>query len=83
MHAVPPPPLTATTDVALVALRHLLGGSYPATEYLDVDPEAWGWPGPTEPAGDGAAELAHVIEELSGTGVTPALDACAVSSPSR
>jgi sugar phosphate isomerase/epimerase len=78
MHAVPPPPLAATTDVASAALSHLLGGSYPATEYLDVDPEDWGWSGLTEPASDGAAELAHVIGELSGIGVTPALDACAL-----
>jgi hypothetical protein len=81
MHAVPPPPLAATTDVASAALRHLLGGSYPATEYLDVDREDWGWSEPTEPASDGAAELAHVIERLSGVGVTPVVDACAISSP--
>jgi hypothetical protein len=81
MHAVPPPPLAATTDVASAALSHLLGGSYPATEYLDVDPEDWGWSGLTEPASDGAAELAHVIGELSAIGVAPAVDAYAFSSP--
>lgn len=80
LHAVPTPPLAATTDVAWAALRHLFRGAYPATEYLDVDRENWGWSGPTDPATDGAAELVHVIEELSGLGVTPAVDAC-VSSP--
>ena len=35
------PNLAATTDVARAALRHLLGGVFPATEYWDVDPGEW------------------------------------------
>ncbi|GGQ79762.1 TIM barrel protein [Couchioplanes azureus] len=32
----PPPPLTATTAVRRAALRHLLAGAVPATEYVDI-----------------------------------------------
>ena len=68
LHGAPPSPLVATTDVARAALRHLLGGAYPATEFLDVDPGDWGGR-PAGMAGVVAAELAHVSGEMSGFGV--------------
>jgi hypothetical protein len=76
LHSAPPAPLVATTEVARAALRHLLGGAHPATEYLDVDPA--GWCGrPADLAGVVAAELEHVGREVSGLCV----GACAYSSP--
>ncbi|BCJ51479.1 xylose isomerase [Actinoplanes sp. NBRC 14428] len=33
----PPAPLTATTEVSRAALRHLMSGAVPGTEYLDVE----------------------------------------------
>jgi sugar phosphate isomerase/epimerase len=75
LHVTPPSPLVATTDVARAALRHLLGGAYPATEYLDVDPGDWCGQ-PAGLAGVVAAELEHVSGEVSGFGV----GACAISS---
>jgi sugar phosphate isomerase/epimerase len=75
LHSAPPSPLVATTDVARAALRHLLGGAYPATEYLDVDPGDWCCQA-AGPTGAVAAELEHVRGEVSAFGV----DACAFSS---
>jgi sugar phosphate isomerase/epimerase len=75
LHSAPPAPLTATADVARAALRHLLGGAVPATEYLDVDPEQWC--GRTaDLSGAVAAEVEHVSGMLSGSGV----GACAFSA---
>jgi sugar phosphate isomerase/epimerase len=68
LHSSPPSPLGATTDVAWAALRHLLGGAHPTTEYLDVDPAEW-CGHPADVAGVVAAELEHVSRELSGFGV--------------
>jgi sugar phosphate isomerase/epimerase len=75
LHSAPPSPLVATTDVARAALRHLLGGTYPGTDYLDVDPGDWRGQ-PADLAGEVAAELEHLSGLLSGSGV----GACAVSA---
>jgi hypothetical protein len=75
LHSAPPSPLVATTDVTRAALRHLLGGAHPATEYLDIDPREWC--GQTaDLAGEVAAELEHVGGLLAGSGV----GACAFSA---
>ncbi len=47
LHRVPwqttlPPELGATTDVWRTALRHLMAGTKPGTEYVDVDPQGVG-----------------------------------------
>ncbi|GAB1645701.1 xylose isomerase [Krasilnikovia sp. MM14-A1259] len=40
LHADPAPPLTATTEVWRAAVRHLLAGDTPATEFIDVATDA-------------------------------------------
>jgi hypothetical protein len=75
LHSAPPAPLAATADVARSALRHLLAGAVPATEFLDVDPGEWC--GHTaDLAGEVAAEVEHISGLLSGSGV----GACACSA---
>jgi sugar phosphate isomerase/epimerase len=61
LSAPPAAPLAATTEVTRSALRHLLGGDLPGTEYVDV-------PGR---AGDLAAEYAFAQAELAGLGLAP------------
>jgi hypothetical protein len=68
LHSEPPSPLDATTRVTWAALRHLLGGVHPATEYLDLDPAEW-CDRPADLPDVVAAELEHVSRELSGFGV--------------
>jgi sugar phosphate isomerase/epimerase len=82
LHGAPAEPLTATTEVWRAALRHLLGGETPGTEYLDVEAEAWELLPPDErphgPAAlaDGiAAELAFTRNELGGLGLSPPAEA--------
>jgi sugar phosphate isomerase/epimerase len=84
LHTAPAPPLAATTDVWRAALRHLMGGAQPGTDYLDVETETWDVlpPGerPTGPAAlaDGiAAELAYTKGELADLGLSPPAEACA------
>jgi sugar phosphate isomerase/epimerase len=57
------PPLAPTTDVWRSALRHLMGGALPGTEYLDVPP--------TGAAGTAGAEFAYVKNELVSLGLSP------------
>ena len=83
LHIAPTPPLTATTDIWRSALRHLMGGDLPGTEYLDVETEAWDMLPPDErPHGaaalaDGiAAELAYTRRELANLGLSPPAEAC-------
>jgi sugar phosphate isomerase/epimerase len=82
LHIPPAPPLAATTDVWRSALRHLMGGDLPGTEYLDVETEAWDVLPPDErPHGaaalaDGtAAELAYTRRELASLGLSPPAEA--------
>jgi sugar phosphate isomerase/epimerase len=82
LHIAPAPPLAATTDVWRSALRHLMGGDLPGTEYLDVETEAWDVLPPDErPQGaaalaDGiAAELAYTRRELASLGLSPPAEA--------
>ena len=80
LHRRTDPPLAATTDVWRGALRGLMGGDVPGTEYLDVEANAWA-PGqrPADPAGlaDGvAAELAYTKGELADLGLSPPAEAC-------
>jgi sugar phosphate isomerase/epimerase len=75
LHGTPPAPLVGTAGVARAALRHLLGGAFPATEYVDVDPEQW-CGRPADLAGAVAAELELLSGLLSGSGV----GACAFSA---
>ena len=63
------PPLTATTDVWRAALRHLMGGTLPGTEYLDVETDR---PAGALAAADGiAAELSYTKVELGSLGLSP------------
>ncbi len=76
LHTTPEPPLTATTDVWRSALRHLMGGSVPGTDYLDV--ETWEVPGP--PGGVTlaqrvAAEVSYTRNELESLGLSPPAEA--------
>jgi sugar phosphate isomerase/epimerase len=82
LHVAPAPPLAATTEVWRSALRHLMGGDLPGTEYLDVETEAWDVLPPDErpngPAAlaDGiAAELAYTRRELASLGLSPPAEA--------
>lgn len=54
------PPLHPTTDVWRSALRHLMGGALPGTEYVDVQPTA-----------DAAGEFSYVGNELGSLGLSP------------
>jgi len=54
------PPLHPTTDVWRSALRHLMGGALPVTEYVDVQPGA-----------DAAGEFSYVRNELGSLGLSP------------
>ncbi|HEU4347117.1 MAG TPA: TIM barrel protein [Actinoplanes sp.] len=54
------PPLSATTDVWRSALRHLMAGALPGTEYVDV-----------HPAGPVADDVAYVKKELESLGLSP------------
>ena len=81
LHALPEPPLTTTAEVSRAALRHLLGGSQPATDYLDLDVPAWDGLPPAEQADSTtdliAAELAYTRRDLGDLG----LDAPACALP--
>ena len=63
LHTAPPAPLTATVDVWRSALRELVGGPAPATEYLHV-PSVGG-------AAETAADLAYTRNELESLGLSP------------
>ena len=85
LRTAPAPPLAATTDVWRAALRHLMGGTQPGTEYLDV--EALGSDElplrerPASPAAVAdplAAELAYTKNELASLGLAPPAEACAL-----
>ncbi len=85
LHTAPAPPLAATREVWLGALRHLMGGAHPGTDYLDVETETWDVLPPGErPAGPSAlaegiaAELAHTCNELESLGLSPPADARAI-----
>jgi len=67
LHTPPAPPLTATTEVWQAALRHLLGGGHPGTEYLAVE----------SPAGGTGAQLAYLKSVLGELGLSPPAEACA------
>jgi sugar phosphate isomerase/epimerase len=69
LHTTPPPPLAATTEVWQTALRHLMAGDAPGTEYLDVE---------TASAESAAAELACARSALGELGLSPPAEACAV-----
>ncbi len=84
LHTAPEPPLTATTDVWRAALRHLMGGAVPGTEYLDV--ETWDAPGPGGAGGRAtaggtsvaqriAAELTYTRNEMESLGLSPPAEA--------
>jgi sugar phosphate isomerase/epimerase len=73
LHVAPEAPLTATTEVWQAALRHLMGGDGPATEYLDVEGEIR----PVDAEGI-AAELTYVKNELSDLGLSPPAQTCTV-----
>jgi hypothetical protein len=70
LHVTPPAPLAATADVWRSALRHLMGGDAPSTEYLDVESEVR----PVDADGI-AAELTYMTNELSGLGLSPPAEA--------
>ena len=63
LHVVPPAPLTATADVWRSALRGLVGGTAPVTEYLHM-------PAAGTPV-DVAADLAYTRNELESLGLSP------------
>ena len=67
LHRPPAPPLTATTEVWRAALRHLLGGEFPATDYLAIE----------SPAGGAGAEHAYLRSALGELGLSPPAEACA------
>jgi sugar phosphate isomerase/epimerase len=67
LHQPPAPPLTATTEVWQAALRHLVGGAHPGTEYLAVE----------SAAGGGGAEIAYLKSALGELGLSPPAEACA------
>jgi sugar phosphate isomerase/epimerase len=78
LHVAPEPPLSATTDVWRSALRHLMGGALPGTEYLDVhtpmaEPLRPG--APADPADLVATELAYARNELGSLGLSPPAEA--------
>jgi hypothetical protein len=82
LHGRTDPPALPTTGMWRGALRHLMGGDLPGTEYLDVEANAWA-PGrrPSDPAAlaDGiAAELAYTKGELADLGLSPPAEACTV-----
>jgi sugar phosphate isomerase/epimerase len=68
----PEPPLTVTSDVWRAALRHLIGGNQPTTDYLDVDAQGG------ETGDQIAAELSYTKNELAGLGLSPPAEACAL-----
>jgi sugar phosphate isomerase/epimerase len=63
LHVAPPAPLTATVDVWRGALRELVGGPAPVTEYLHVPAEG-------TPA-EAAADFAYTWNELESLGLSP------------
>jgi sugar phosphate isomerase/epimerase len=63
LHLAPAPPLVPTTEIWRAALRRLMDGPQPGTEYLDVH-------GRGDPA-DTAAELAYARRELGDLGLSP------------
>ncbi|MFI7544858.1 xylose isomerase [Actinoplanes sp. NPDC049599] len=67
LHATPEPPLTVTTEVWQVALRHLLTGAHPGTEHLAVE----------SAAGGASADLAYLKSALGELGLSPPAEACA------
>lgn len=67
LHQPPAAPLTATTEVWQTALRHLMGGEHPGTEYLAVE----------SAAGDAGAEFAYGKGALGELGLSPPAEACA------
>jgi sugar phosphate isomerase/epimerase len=75
LQETPPAPLSATTEVRRAALRHLLGGALPGTEYLDVHAAPLSGPPPDRPAGMPpatggiAGELAYANYELADLGL--------------
>ncbi len=78
LHIAPTPPLVPTTEIWRAALRHVMDGLQPATEYLDLETEAWNLlPPDARPSGsaalaDGiAAELAYARGELAELGLSP------------
>lgn len=78
LHIAPAAPLVPTTEIWRLALRRLMDGPQPGTEYLDLETEAWRLlpPGarPNGPAAlaDGiAAELSYTRGELADLGLSP------------
>jgi hypothetical protein len=77
--------LAATTDVWRAALRHLMGGAQPGTEYIDVEARGFDALPPGERPGSlaavaeaNAAELAYTKNELASLGLAPPAEACAL-----
>jgi sugar phosphate isomerase/epimerase len=78
LHIAPTPPLVPTTEVWRLALRRLMDGPQPGTEYLDLETEAWNLlPPDARPAGPAAlaegiaAELSYTRRELADLGLSP------------
>ncbi len=78
IHAVPAPPLRATTDVLAAALGQLVGGPEAVCDHLDVETYTWGvLPAdqrpdtPAELAAGIAAELAYARDLLAQLEVKP------------
>jgi len=69
LHTPPAPPLTATTEVWRAALRHLMAGDAPGTEYLDVESAS---------TDTGYAEVAYAKSALGELGLSPPAEACVV-----
>jgi sugar phosphate isomerase/epimerase len=85
LQAAPAPPLVSTTDVWRAAVRHLMGGALPGTEYIDVEAQGFDALPPRERLGSpaavaeaNAAELAYVKNELASLGLAPPAAACAL-----
>jgi sugar phosphate isomerase/epimerase len=82
LHTAPAAPLVPTTEIWRAALRHLMGGDLPGTEYLDVETDAWDMLPPDErptsaagPADGIAAELSYARGELASLGLSPPAEA--------
>jgi sugar phosphate isomerase/epimerase len=82
LHSAPTAPLMPTTEVWRSALRHLMDGDLPGTEYLDVETECWDMlppdhrPSSAAALADGiAAELSYARSELAGLGLFPPAEA--------
>ncbi|AGZ39934.1 TIM barrel protein [Actinoplanes friuliensis] len=69
VHTSPPEPLTATTEVWRAALRHLMAGEHPGTDYVDVH---------VAHGTEAAAQLAYAKSALGELGLSPPAEACAV-----